>query len=399
MTNSARRPPVAGQRRRTPAIHDAEAGGTEHAGWSTVNVVAAVIVAIATLAATIGGLYFNADSSRKGTEQARQAIAAQTSERFSRSVEQLGSGSIAVRIGAVYSFGRLMRDSRDDQQSIVEILSAFVRLQAAKVPATLNVLPQHVPHQFPFFTESTRRSPADLLAALRVLDDQPRPRSRTNSDGSSISWPSMLLSAISLARIDLHDASMRGADLSNSDFSLGFLHGVDWAGADLHLGRLMGAGLQSADLTDADLTDADLTGAVLVDANLEGAHLMRANLSPSDLPHRNQHTLLLDAILTGANLTSANLTDAEFAKADLTRANLTGAKLTRAHMDRAKLTGADLNRADLTGADLTNADLTGADVTNADLRGADLSGARLNRLTCDSSTTWPNDLPSPPKCG
>jgi hypothetical protein len=95
-----------------------------------------VIAAIATLLASLGGLWFSGQSSRQATDQARQATeqsrqaqGAQASERFSRSVEQLGSAIITVRIGAVYSFARLMRDSNDDQQAIGEILSSFVRLQ------------------------------------------------------------------------------------------------------------------------------------------------------------------------------------------------------------------------------------------------------------------------------
>jgi len=95
---------------------------------------AAVVGAIATLLAALGGLYFSAEAARQATAQSRRSETAQTSERFSRSVEQLGSQAVAVRTGAVYTFATLMRDSPNDQQAIVEILSSFIRVQAAQAP-------------------------------------------------------------------------------------------------------------------------------------------------------------------------------------------------------------------------------------------------------------------------
>src|SRR5829696_2700084 len=71
------------------------------------------------------------------------------------SVERLGADTIAVRIGAVYSFARLMRDSPGDRRAITEILSGFVRVQAAEA-----LHPQDRRPASP---------PADVLAALKVL--------------------------------------------------------------------------------------------------------------------------------------------------------------------------------------------------------------------------------------
>jgi Pentapeptide repeats (8 copies) len=180
---------------------------------------AAVIGAVATFFTSAGGLYFSADASRQATQQASQAQEAQTSERFSRSVEQLGSDSIAVRIGAVYLFARLMRDSEADQQAITEILSTFVRVQASQVP-------------LPDESGKTRAFPVDSKAALQVLTEF--------QDRTSPESPAML-SQVDLSKFNLRGVALSGANLSGADLSGADLSGADLAGADLTLANLSGA--------------------------------------------------------------------------------------------------------------------------------------------------------------
>lgn len=260
---------------------------SSHSPWTTrAAVIAAVATAIATLIASIGALYYNGQASQQATEQAHQATeqaqrqfqqaqaaqrqvrvaqrqvrVAQTSERFSRSVEQLGSKTPAVRIGAAYSFGRLMRDSRLDQQVITRILSSFIRAQARQARAVPN-------------GQKYRLTPLDILAALTVLDAQPRPRSHTSPDGTDVTWPSMYLYGVDLRRFALKFAFMREASLRAAMLS----------GANLHGTRLDGADLRGAHLDGADLTHANLTGAKLHGAHLDGADLSSArNLTGSQL--------------------------------------------------------------------------------------------------------------------
>lgn len=314
---------VAGAPRRSHAGGTAEAhvrpvtdADSPHSPWP---IRAAMIGAVATLLAALGGLFFSA-------ETARQVGQAQASERFLRSVEQLGSDTIAVRVGAVYSFGHLMRDSRDDQQAVVEILSSFVRIQAAQQPR-------------PPRGEETRPTPADILAALRVLDEQPRPLAHRTGAGPSIE-SSMLLESADLSGFQLSGIKMRQA-------------------------TLFGANLAGADLSSADLTA----------------------------------TMLFGAKLTDADLSNADLTNASLDSADLRRVDLTEATLTRAGLGNVDLTGAVLVNADLSGAGLGGANLEGADLRGADITGAiGLQRARLVDITCSPTTRWPSDLDNPPTC-
>jgi hypothetical protein len=190
----------------------------------------AVIGAIATLLASLGGLVFSALTWRQATD-------AQTSERFSRSTEQLGSDSIAMRVGAVYSFARLMRDSEADREAIVEVLSSFVAVQAAQAPPLSA-------------NEETRQVPADLSAAMKVLGESAAIRPSTS--------PSFVLNEVDLSGYTLESFSMPRADLYRAD-----LTGANLAGADLTGTLLIAADLTGADLFGADLTGADLTNTIL----------------------------------------------------------------------------------------------------------------------------------------
>jgi hypothetical protein len=55
----------------------------------------------------------------------------QITERFTRAVEQLGNERTDVRLGGIYALERIARDSRRDHEPIMEILSAYVRHNAA----------------------------------------------------------------------------------------------------------------------------------------------------------------------------------------------------------------------------------------------------------------------------
>jgi uncharacterized protein YjbI with pentapeptide repeats len=245
-----------------------------HSKWP---LLAAVIGAVAALLASLGGLVFSNLTYRQGTEQARQAQVAQTSERFSRSVEQLGSDSIAVRIGAVYSFDRLMQDSEVDQQAVVDILSAFIDIQADTVRG-----------------QSQKKAPVDFLAALKVLNDF----WKTGPPDQ----PSMHLSTVNLSAFVLDSPKMGGADLTGADLTY----------AHLRYAYLKNADLKNADLSHSDLLDANLSLVKLAGARLEGTDLTGVDLTGVDL--------------TGADLTGADLTGADLTGAVLTGEDLTGVK-------------------------------------------------------------------------
>jgi hypothetical protein len=51
----------------------------------------------------------------------------QVTDRYTKAIEQLGSGKLDVRIGGIYAVERVARDSAKDQPTAIEVLTAFVR--------------------------------------------------------------------------------------------------------------------------------------------------------------------------------------------------------------------------------------------------------------------------------
>jgi uncharacterized protein YjbI with pentapeptide repeats len=269
----------------------------------------------AALVAAIGALIFNGVSACTANQQTDLGRQGQITDRYSKAVEQLGSTSIDVRLGGIYALERLMRDSHDDQPTIIEVLAAFIRnkVNKRKVPT------------FPPSFESAQRPDTDVLAAFTVLGRRNASHDAGHYvDLSRTNLTSLMLWGIDLVAVDLTYADLRGADLT----------GAKLAGAGLAIAKLTGASLSDADLVGADLSGADMSGANLAFGRLTGAALTGANLTGATIRRAN----LAKAILVGAILADADLTNATLAGANLTKANLTKANLTDADLTGANLT-------------------------------------------------------------
>jgi uncharacterized protein YjbI with pentapeptide repeats len=268
----------------------------------------------------------------------------QVTERFSKSIEHLGSDKIDIRLGGIYALEQIAIDSAKYHWTIVEILSAFVR---EKCPLDNFDPPAGNSEQTSVEAQSEQKTSVsapkkvgvDIQAAMTVLG---RRKAQDPPDKS------IDLRSVNLPFIEIQEASLRGANLSGADLS-----GANLIRADLSEAFLYGANLSGADLDEADLNEANLSG-----ANLSGADLGGANLY-------------------GANLNEANLSGAFLDGAKLYGANLHGANLHGAFLWGANLSGADLNGADLSGADLSGADLSGANLNWANLCEADLINIKV----------------------
>jgi uncharacterized protein YjbI with pentapeptide repeats len=326
-------------------------------------------------------------------------------DRYSNAIVQLGSDSLDVRLGGIYALEQIAKDSarrREDQTTIVAVLSAFVRV-----------------HSDPIYRYKTERvtdlafTPAQEEEVVKTANDYVTMAAKLSVDvqaAFTVLGRLPLVEAVS--RGDLTDATLRrattlhailpGATLVRADFTEADLARANLTGADLTEAKLAKAMLSWADLTEADLRRANLSGAILGHAILAGANLSGANLSGAILgtallsKAKLSKAKLAEANLTGANLSGAKLGDAilskaKLAEADLTGADLVGANLSGAMVNRANLTGAMLNAADLTeayliGANLSRAELSQADLTGTHLTGANLSGANLAGTTLDGET-------------
>jgi uncharacterized protein YjbI with pentapeptide repeats len=256
----------------------------------------------------------------------------QVTERFSKSIEHLGSDKIDVRLGGIYALEQIAIDSDKYHWTIVEILSAFVR---EKCPLVDVASPAGNSEKTSLAEQSEQKTSVptpkkvgvDIQAAMTVLG-----RRKAEQDP--------LDKSIDLRNVSLPFIEIQGAKLSGA--------------------KLIGAYLNGAYLCEANLCEANLNGAYLNGANLNIADLSRASLYGAEL----NRAYLIEAKLNGAVLDGAKLYGAKLYGAKLYGANLRGAILCRADLREANLNWANLCEADLSGADLSRADMSDANLIN-----------------------------------
>jgi uncharacterized protein YjbI with pentapeptide repeats len=281
----------------------------------------------------------------------------QTTERFSKAIEHLGSDKIDIRLGGIYALEQIVIDSPKYHWIIVEILTAFIRRES------------------PIKEKETEADKEDknLIVdfAVTIIG---RRKAKQDPEGKWIN-----LRRVNLREIEIEKkANFVEADLSKVNFSKAKMIEVNFSKANLSQANLSGASL-----IGADLSNAELRGAKLNQADLRKASLIRA--------------ILIEADLSTAKLSQANLSEASLIEADLSNADLHGAKLNQADLGGANLRGANLRGADLSGVNLTIANLSGADLSGtnlsrADLSGADLSGTNLSRADLSGACLSGTDL-------
>ncbi|MFX0577126.1 pentapeptide repeat-containing protein [Nocardia nepalensis] len=313
----------------------------------------------------------------------------QLTDRFTKSVENLGAAQSAVRLGGVYALEQLGEDRRFTRP-VAHVLVAFVRQSSeSPTPATAgrSESPRLIVGNSPSETgvENPAIVPYEVQDAMMILASKGLWRRGVDAP---IALAGVTLPGINLPRADLRQAVLYHADLRSADF-----RDADLFEADLRGARLTDAYLLAAKLGDTWFQRADLSGAHLEsveggdtkfkEADLHGAYLTYANLPRADFEQANLHGVYAEsATLTDARFVEANLADSRFPAANLTDADFSSANLRGAILENARLTGATLAYANLAdtrlgGAVLVSANLTGANLPDTNLVGADLTGANL----------------------
>ena len=174
---------------------------------------------------------------------------AQLTERFTRTVEQLGNDKSDIRIGGIYGLERVAKDSATEREPIAEILATYIQTHApwpaqdSPNHATPNTSPESPLNKLP----SLRTRAPDIHAAITVLGRR---------SGVNVGTRRLKLYSVDLRKGNLQGANLRRADLR---------------GSNLQEAYLLEANLEEARLEDADLQRAILKGANLHDAKLDGA--------------------------------------------------------------------------------------------------------------------------------
>lgn len=114
----------------------------------------------------------------------------QVTDRYSRAIEQLGSATLDVRLGGIYALEQIAKDSargEEDQATIVEVLSAFVRVHSdplfqykASMGNAAPSEPVEEQHQNAIrYVKQLEGPPVDVQAAVTVLGRLPARPVRT----------------------------------------------------------------------------------------------------------------------------------------------------------------------------------------------------------------------------
>ncbi|MFF8353098.1 pentapeptide repeat-containing protein [Streptomyces chartreusis] len=191
----------------------------------------------------------------------------QITDRYIKSVEQLGSTTADVRLGGIYALGRVMADSPPDRRTVREVLAAYLRHHSPETPS------RHDPT-----AGSEDELSVDVGAALITL---------ARSEPESIRY------VLDLRRTNLSGIEIVGGDgLRYANAALSRLYRINFVkvslvGVNFYRSNLARAGLLSCDLTESSLAHADLTRATLHGSSFDGAYFLDANLSQANLIEAN----------------------------------------------------------------------------------------------------------------
>ncbi|WP_053748428.1 pentapeptide repeat-containing protein [Streptomyces sp. MMG1533] len=232
----------------------------------------------------------------------------QITERFTKALERLGSDQLYVRIGGILALEQIVQDAPEQAATdAAHVLGVFIRARAPQVAPTAPARSPTVWRWVRARRDLAKLPPvpaADVQAALTALT---RAESRPHVDPREV----LDLHGLHLARADLHEADLTGANLQGATLTEAVLLKADLTKANLHGARLtmalLGrAKLAKANLQGAELTDASLAGATLTWAYLAAATLTRADLSGATLTDAHLgNTTFTEAVLSGANLSRA----------------------------------------------------------------------------------------------
>jgi uncharacterized protein YjbI with pentapeptide repeats len=344
--------------------------------------------------------------------------------------------NIEVRVGAILALERIARQNLAFHIQIMEILCAYIRINAPveqakpkeknapaekaepaeknasaekeKHPPPLQAYPWIGPGEYaPEIWEkwrkdvqtgyrdfaASRRPRLDIQTALTVLGrrgaDQRKQEARGPSGGGDEVFPfdapypkppayPKTYSAKTHAAWEKDFARFeKESDARNEAYRAytGYrldLRYTNLQGYDLSGGCWRGARFDGARMQGARILHAQMRGAELRESRMQGAHLYEAQMQGADL---------YEAQMQGAILGGAKIQEAVLWGAGMEGASLLGAQLHGAELGRAKMQGAELAVARMQGAALSSAQMQGADLWGAGMEGASLIGTKFDAKT------------------
>jgi hypothetical protein len=195
-------------------------------------------------------------------QQLRMSEAGQIADRFTRAIDQLGTETVHLQLGGIYSLDAIASSSPPDAPAIFEILATYVRRRSPWPPPSLV---EQETGAAPEDVQALRDRAPDVQAAMTVIGKRPRVPDPF-ADDSSAEVTALAKHVLLLEETDLRRALLIDANLQRVHLRAACLQGAELTGADLRLTVLVEADLRGAQLQGADLRGAILDGAVLSEA-------------------------------------------------------------------------------------------------------------------------------------
>lgn len=210
----------------------------------------------------------------------------QITDRYTKAIEELGSSDssgprLDVRLGGIYALDRIAGDSPRDGLTIDQVLSAYLRRNAAVASTTAKA-----------DSSPSSQVRVDFQAIVTILG---------NRSARKLPGP---VEPLNLSNVDLSGVSFADGHFEGFVLKGALLKGCDFRRAKLNSAKLVGAHFEGAsDLTDADLAWADIRGGILDGATLAGASFRGSQL---------QRASFMGAKVGDADFTGSVLEDAHF---------------------------------------------------------------------------------------
>jgi hypothetical protein len=245
----------------------------ENSSRSTLVQLLGGVALILTFVAT----WLQISDARDASEDTLRLTAAQQeTERFTRSVEQLGSPQREVRLGGIYGLAQAARDNPSRREPVGQLMLAYLKtnhpVRESNGLDEIEVLVRNaVNMQHSLCHRAVGAPQPDTQAALSVLLDIPRP-ARPPLDLAGIDLTAVRADGADFTGAVLRRTSLAAAKLSKTVFDRAHISGEsDLQGACLREASFDRAYLGRVDTRATDFARADLSNANVVPGGLRGA--------------------------------------------------------------------------------------------------------------------------------
>lgn len=215
----------------------------------------------------------------------RQAAAfedGQITERFSRSIEQLGSvdekgnKNIEIRVGGIYALERISKNSEKDFWPIMEILTSYLREVSLKDKEFIEA---KVKDETLGLYEKVLS--AEIQAAITVIGRRDITYEKKNKIGIHLAGSYLPYSII-------YQPNFQDAIMSHVNFSKSLIYNANFEETLLNRSNFKGAyafdaNFKNASLTAANFEDTTISGSSFRGADLKSVKWIMADLKEADL--------------------------------------------------------------------------------------------------------------------